>query len=309
MTAAVTIMAYEPSPSVLEQASYRQCVTVLRDHPLFLVCPESLNAEWYIDSAAEIGARIACERFDDTFFSGVAAYNNLVKALFFYERFATHEYILIYQLDAWVFRDELLFWCGKGFDCIGAPWYSDGGELLPEAGNGGFSLRKVASFLRLLSGELEKNCSWRYDYVWSELHKLPSLRQWRIWGQAIATLARCRISPSRYVRQETENEDLVFHRVFSFIHPMRIASATDALGFSFERFPEDSFQKNNEKLPFGCHAFAKYNPMFWLHWIPVLRQFLDDNDARDLGCGGRYHPLFCSVGVGCGDQMAVIVGW
>ena len=30
--------------------------------------------------------------------------------------------MLIYQLDAYVFKDELLNWANKGYDYIGAPW-------------------------------------------------------------------------------------------------------------------------------------------------------------------------------------------
>jgi hypothetical protein len=32
----------------------------------------------------------------------------------FYERFLDTKYILIYQLDAFVFKDELQEWCDKG---------------------------------------------------------------------------------------------------------------------------------------------------------------------------------------------------
>lgn len=30
---------------------------------------------------------------------------------------------MIYQLDAWVFNDELSSWCSLGYDYIGAPFF------------------------------------------------------------------------------------------------------------------------------------------------------------------------------------------
>lgn len=39
----------------------------------------------------------------------------------FYDRFAAYEYVLIYQLDAFVFADRLAEFCQMGYDYIGAP--------------------------------------------------------------------------------------------------------------------------------------------------------------------------------------------
>ncbi len=38
----------------------------------------------------------------------------------FYKQFLNYEYILIYQLDAFVFKDELNY-CSQGIDYVGAP--------------------------------------------------------------------------------------------------------------------------------------------------------------------------------------------
>ena len=40
-------------------------------------------------------------------------------------------------------RDELLDWCNKNYDYIGAPWVKkERDNILLKTGNGGFSLRK-----------------------------------------------------------------------------------------------------------------------------------------------------------------------
>lgn len=73
-----------------------------------------------------------------------------------YKAFAKYEYMLIAQLDAVCFRDDLDEWCGKDYDYVGAPWchlckhvcrtdqYRSEEKLV---GNGGLSLRKIQTFL------------------------------------------------------------------------------------------------------------------------------------------------------------------
>ena len=97
----------------------------------------------------------------------------------FYESFLDYKYILIYQLDAFVFKDDLIFWCNKNYDYVGAPWIAsisnnpftlllnkissifdskekkERKKIFFKVGNGGFSLRKVASHYQI-SKENEK---------------------------------------------------------------------------------------------------------------------------------------------------------
>ena len=96
----------------------------------------------------------------------------------FYQRFRRFEYILIYQLDAFVFSDRLEEFCRLGYDYIGAPWpLGDGNkhneELVVEGnhfltvGNGGFSLRRVQACIDALwkNIELVLNLVLQYEFV------------------------------------------------------------------------------------------------------------------------------------------------
>ena len=84
---------------------------------------------------------------------------------FFYSAFREYDYMLLYQLDAFVFKNELLYWCNKNYDYIGAPWIASKQTLLKKielqfkskrkqkraeiffkVGNGGFSLRRIQKF-------------------------------------------------------------------------------------------------------------------------------------------------------------------
>ena len=66
----------------------------------------------------------------------------------FYEKFESYSYMLIYQLDAFVFKDTLIKFCNMGYAYIGAVvhnkyWRAAGCSV----GNGGLSLRKISSCL------------------------------------------------------------------------------------------------------------------------------------------------------------------
>ena len=49
-------------------------------------------------------------------------YNEMMMSEKFYELFSDYEYILICHVDAWLFRNELVEWCRKGYDHVAAPW-------------------------------------------------------------------------------------------------------------------------------------------------------------------------------------------
>ena len=150
---AVVIPVYKPSMNRNEEISFRQTLRVLATHPIIIVCPESLDLAKYNLIAGRCNNVLLRESFNDTYFRNIAGYNRLLLSEKFYLRFAQYKYILIAQLDTYVFRDELLLWCDKGYDYIGAPliWYGmkiDQGIV----GNGGFSLRRVEAFLNYFRG-------------------------------------------------------------------------------------------------------------------------------------------------------------
>jgi hypothetical protein len=73
----------------------------------------------------------------------------------FWNRFSDYDYILICQTDAFVFYDDLKKWENLGYDYVGAPWMEHifdryAGDLFHGVGNGGFSLRKVETYINLL---------------------------------------------------------------------------------------------------------------------------------------------------------------
>lgn len=236
--------------------SLMRSVVVLGRHPFALVCPNSLDLAPL--EALLAPAKPVIERFDDTYFDGVAGYNQLMLSQTFYDRFAGFDYLLICQTDAFVFHDALHAWCAKGHDYIGAPWISTprtalrktlfrfnnllrrrkkSDEYLFKVGNGGFSLRKVAMMRRIVY-EL------RGDIDWHLAH--PDYRDRHVEDRYISLVAPTRIPE------------------------MRIPDYREAVDFCIDRRPKLALSMNEGRLPFACHGFDKRNVRDF--WRPILEQ-------------------------------------
>lgn len=240
---AVVIPVYRATFTDYEKISLRQCMSVLSAYPVRIVKPESLN----LDFVKTEYPGIEFISLADSHFNGIDAYNRLMISVDFYRIFSSFEFIFIYQLDAFVFRDELKDWCKKGLDYIGAPSFHDG-ELnkLPASGkdafaqalatrryvlNGGLSLRRVPAFIRYLK-------------IYNAFY--PA---WK------------------------GNEDMLFSQEATRLVPMklflRLPSWQQALQFSFEKSPAATYELTNHQLPFACHAWERYDIEFWSRFIPV----------------------------------------
>jgi len=256
----VIIPIYQENLSETEEISLSQGMRVLGHYPIIIVKPKSLN----INHLQEKYSIIRFENFDDSYFKSTLTYNRLLLSEEFYSRFLAHEYMLIYQLDAFVFRDDLAEWCAKGYDYIGAPWrieidfdskikeiiwkikkkfaiwfdlkedlYGKYGpkEIIMKrsVGNGGFSLRRTKKLLNLIL----KNRKKIEEYL-EKVKDHPAYNEDMFWG----------IEVNRYV------------------HQLKIPDWKTALKFGVEHMPQKAY-KLNGGLPFGCHAWDIYDTDFW----------------------------------------------
>ena len=243
-TVAVVIPIYKPVLNQDELLSLLQCIKVLNNHPIIFFCPDNLDTTVY-QAACKNKIEFKVEYFDEIYFKDIHGYSRIMLSVSFYKRFINFKYILIYQLDAWIFKNDLEEWCNKNYDYIGAPWidwpwvYNVAGYLtIPRTiltklgykkynlvGNGGFSLRKTKSF--------------------------------------IFNLAMLKKAVSEF----TYAEDYFFSFYINSYNPFfKIPSEREALKFSFDINPEPSFALNNNQLPMGCHAWPKFKD-FWKDYI------------------------------------------
>ena len=143
--AAVVIPIYKEELDDLEKISLARVRKVLKNYPLIFFAPEGKNFPY-------LQAGDMLIQFHPQYFRNVETYSRLLTSPFFYEPFLAFDYILIYQLDAFVFYDALEDFCRLDYDYIGAAWpISWSGFKVPRVGNGGFSLRKVEACYNLLA--------------------------------------------------------------------------------------------------------------------------------------------------------------
>jgi hypothetical protein len=242
----VCIPLYSNTPSPLEMFSFIQCCKILGRYPLTIVTFKELHISLFTKKLDEYNIKYEVKYFDKSFFKDINGYNQLMVSPAFYESLSAFKFLLIYQLDAFVFSDQLSEWCAKDYDYIGAPWLNlkwiNNKEIekqlplftrLPYlfklfkgkdglVGNGGFSLRKVSSHIKFAKV---------YSSVFSSLNFNEDL----FWGKYVAA-------------NETD---------------FKIPLMLEALSFSIESDPSVAFALLSNGLPFGCHAWYKNDEKIW----------------------------------------------
>lgn len=254
--AAVVIPIYKEQPDTDELLSLKQCLKVIGRFPLIFICPATLDTTVYEAICAN---RIEFTRvdFESRYFLNIPGYNRLMLSADFYEKFLKFKFILIYQLDAFVFKDELDYWCRQNFDYIGAPhsphknetneiqflknysrlltkinkWFGLNHQI-SDVGNGGFSLRKTRKCYLLLKILKKRALAWEH------------------------------------------NEDGFFKYWGNILWPFfKLPTTAKAIHFSVETEPGQALKLLNDELPFGCHAFKKYE---WEStWEPIISKFIE----------------------------------
>ncbi|RYZ98591.1 MAG: hypothetical protein EOP47_19000 [Sphingobacteriaceae bacterium] len=263
----VVIPVHSATPEYFELISFQQCFRVLGKHPIFVVAPHGLDLSAYKALVPEFKVQY----IDKKWMQSKLNYNKLKMSQYFYKLFQQYTYLLTYELDAFVFADELDMWCDKDFDYIGAPWFSDiPGEdhNIIGVGNSGFSLRKVKtmqdSLKKVFYVDPTKFSAFRNQKLIMKF-KGPIFKQLRKLSKLKSLL---------YKENATiQKADFLFEDkiVFEFMAPgiagFNLAPADEARKFSFEVNPELLYEMNNSKLPMGCHAWWLYNLEFWKPFI------------------------------------------
>lgn len=237
---AIIIPVWNCNMTIYEKISLSQCLSILDDNIFCLVTFKGVGADCFFLKNHEIKQKYKAVYFDKRNFSCINAYSKLLVSLKFYLRFIQYKYILIYQLDCFVFRNEINKWISLDYSYVGAPWF-DGyntttcGSKIIGVGNGGFSLRCVKDHLRvLLSFKMIKN---KANYSGNTFFLFNKFQG---------------------------NEDIFWSEIagenFSWF---KIPDWKTAAKFSVEVQPRYFFELNNGVLPFGCHAWWRYDLPFW----------------------------------------------
>lgn len=266
---AIVIPLYKKKPTQEELASLWQCKNLLCKFPIKIVCPAGMSTKEYKFLNAEV------INFSGKWFRNARAYSNLLLTKEFYERFTNYNYILIYQTDGWVFKDELALWCEQGYDYIGAPWLEkfekadDNSDFVGLVGNGGMSLRNVKKHIKLFE---DPYMIQTWDEILEENKK----------HKKISNILNLPVNVYRYATQyiipfshRTKlNEDFFIAKYAQKIVPdFRFPTPEVAAKFSIECCPRKLYKLNGNKLPFLCHAFKKYDFDFWKNYINLDNRY------------------------------------
>jgi hypothetical protein len=262
--AVIIIPVYKEDLSNFEKISLRQVFKILgRKYTICFICPEKLMLKEYYTIAQDYEViNVNHKRFSTSYFENIQSYNRLMLSLDFYKEFLNYEHMLIHQLDCYIFKDDLEYWCNQNYDYIGAPWLTytiynltksnklkffvkqylytilkkkvSEASLYYKVGNGGLSLRKIRKFYNILIN----------------------------YHQEVINQYSSNDSTSLF------NEDVFWSYEVNkrIIKKLKIPNYKKAAHFSIDPCPSIGMKIIYPEIPFGCHAWQK-NVSFWKKYI------------------------------------------
>ena len=280
----VVIPIYKEELDCVEEISLKRLRKVLIDDkmnvgvwhemkdysPVYLVCPKGLDTSAYekIYNVGDKEIDLKKVEFDASYFESTATYSQLCISYDFYKVFDEYEYMLIYQLDCYLFKDEIKQWCDKGFDYIGGPIIStecgwdtvkkakNGKEKwTPLVGNGGLSLRKIETFLEITDPE-------------GELRKTYDLTDEKLKGVVF--------------------EDKYFCNDLYNLYELEIPDWRTALSFAIDMSVDIVYNFfKMDPHPMGAHSIDKN--IRW--WKKVIPEFIDNTELINY-CEEKHKEFF-----------------
>jgi hypothetical protein len=231
---------YKEVLSSIEEKTLLFSLNELKITNVFFIGPYKLDYGYYQDTFKNIEIL----KFEDFYFNSVEGYSNLLLTPDFYNELKS-DYVLIYQTDAMLLKNDIDLWCNSKFDYIGAPWPKkfeylmqfDSFKYRPfnvstGVGNGGLSFRRIAKCLELFK-------------EFPELHNF-------------------------FIKSKS-SEDLFFGVASQISKNFFVPNEITASLFSLELEPDFYFSVNGGNLPMGAHAWEKYNPNFWYSHTTFLK--------------------------------------
>lgn len=260
---AVVIPFYKNNLTVLEKISLQQCFKILAAYDIIAVKPDGLDLN-NIEANYEFTSTVS---FNNAYFEGVEGYNRLMLSENFYQSFSGYTYILIYQLDAFVFTDNLAWWCSLGYDYIGAPWlrHKDYNNVLKTI------IPAIRNYFYVRYNAKNKNNEPKIlQQLWGRVGNGGlSLRRVDLFSK-MCIKHKALIATYTQVHQPWFNEDVFWSIELNRKRKqVKIPSFKKALQFAFETHPERALKLNANQLPFGCHAWDKYIDF----WRPVFETY------------------------------------
>ena len=261
----ILIIAHNDSLNGNEQKSLRQCSSIFAGYPITLICPQGLDANCYRETMPGVKIDFIDPKWQKNYYN----FNRLKIESYLYKRYSHYEYILFYEPDAWVFRDELDNWIKQGYDNIGGPWLSlKTNKFEINSGNGGFCLRNVQSALKTL--ETNKILFLPY-LVWLMAKDLQLKYFWKYKWMFLRLLWPVFQNSRKFIKRFPFYEDKFWAKIAPVINKdFKVCTAKEAIPFAFDAHPEILYQMNGQQLPMGAHGwYRKERRDFWAKHIEI----------------------------------------
>jgi hypothetical protein len=195
--------------------------------------------------------------------ASLEAYNRMMMSPLVFNALDGYTHMILHEPDAIVLRDEIDHWCNQPFDYIGAPWFEGLGLAAPNApiygvGNSGFSLHRLSTSRRVTA-------SWRRWYPYSTVAK--DLIQGLRGNPKRLRRGLIGLGSGGLLRGAHKLYDWYCDIFWSVAVPkldksFRIPPPEIAIQFAWEVFPSRCMTMCRGRLPFGIHAWAKYDYEF-----------------------------------------------
>ncbi|WP_163339197.1 DUF5672 family protein [Desulfopila sp. IMCC35008] len=262
----VVVPIWKDNLSKFEKISLEQNSTILNKHHFTIATNKNVDLERVETILSKNNVNYSVKYFHKDYFTNIEGYNRLLLSLRFYLKFVNFKYILICQLDTFVFKDDLVYWVNNGYSYIGAPWLecyesADERSSIIGIGNGGLSLRNVTDQLKvLLTFKYIEDVHIYRNNILNTEGTLP--------GRILLFLKMTIFRNNTFFlfNNWKKNEDIFWCTIGSRNTWYNLPNAEIASQFSVELQPE-RFIKGDETLPFGCHAWWKYDLEFWKPYI------------------------------------------
>lgn len=258
----IAVPVHRPEPSADESLALARCQAVLGRHPIRIVHPAGMDSSAYrrlLPAARPL-------EVPPGWMASYRAYNRMLVNPSFFRLFRGHSHLLIHEPDALVVSDRLIHWCQQECDYIGAPWFqgfsrSTADAALHGVGNSGFSLFR----LQAVEALLHSGHRW-YPYRALAAETRVMIRN-RPLGQglgAIKSMVTPLVMMAMGVRRILRcNCDLYWSKFAQLDDPcFRVSDPETAIRFAWEAHPRACLQRCGGELPFGLHAWARYDRAF-----------------------------------------------
>lgn len=263
----VVIPTYKVVLSPEESRAFSNAVRVLSRWPTVLLIQSGLSPAYYENLRVREALKFQILAAPALWVGTFQTYNDMALSPEFYKMFDEYDYMLLCQLDVWVFRDDLEDWISRGFDYVGAPWFllrqaqyrSLEALMFPQGGNGGFSLRRVQKMIELTS---HRRRALNLALLLRIVARYLEHRRYDLLGKFLRGCQSVLQDADAFQKKFNVYEDVMLSVFYSFFdRTFKVAPAREEFSFATEVYSEELLKTRLKwQLPSAIHGYDKYLP-------------------------------------------------